>query len=349
MRGWAFLILLMTTLVEAHEVQPARVAVDIDGPRWRMSVRWDLAAHLAGVSAGHLNAEDIDKITGASDAELAKKITDARELLEAEIHIEFDGQRVPVRDMTAPPPETVRMAAKATGSAGLSTMDVQGDLPSNAAELSAAFPAELGPVVLTVHVAGFEPLHQLLEPAERSGPMPLRKTGPVSAWNTLGDYLRGGFVHIIPEGMDHVLFVLGLFLLSAHLKPLLWQVTAFTVAHTVTYALAMLNVVRPSPAVIEPLIAASIVVVAVENVFTSRLRWWRPIVVFAFGLLHGMGFAGALRGWGVPQGHFAAALALVGWARNKAWYRPAIVIPGSCAIAMVAMYWTVVRLMMANV
>jgi hydrogenase/urease accessory protein HupE len=362
MRCGALLILLIATVVRAHEVQPARATIDINGPRWQLSVRWDLAAHLAGVTAGHINAEDIDKITGASDAELTAKITDADELLQSEIHIELDGQRMPLTPVGAPPPEVLRSAAKATGSAALVTSNFRGDVPANATELAVRFPAELGPVVLTVNVPGFEPFHQLLEPAGYSRPMQIRKPEPVSGWKTLSDYLRGGFEHIIPEGLDHVLFVLGLFLLSARVKPLLMQVTAFTVAHTVTFALAMLNVVRPSPAVIEPLIAASIVVIAVENVFTSRLRWWRPIVVFGFGLLHGMGFAGALREWGVPSGHFtaalvgfnlgvecgqlaviAAAMVLVGWARSRPWYRAAVVIPGSCAIAAVAMYWTVVR------
>src|SRR5207247_1613157 len=103
-------------------------------------------------------------------------------------------------------------------------------------------------------------------------------------------YLRLGFRHIVPEGTDHILFVLGLFLLSPRLRPMLLQVSAFTLAHTATLALSTLGVVRLSPAVVEPLIALSIAYVAAENTLRQELRPWRAALVFGFGLLHGLGF-----------------------------------------------------------
>src|ERR1700749_3207104 len=72
-------------------------------------------------------------------------------------------------------------------------------------------------------------------------------------------YLKLGYEHILPLGLDHILFVLSLFLLSPKLKPVLWQATAFTIAHSVTLGLAMYHVITPSPAIIEPIIALSIV------------------------------------------------------------------------------------------
>ena len=92
-------------------------------------------------------------------------------------------------------------------------------------------------------------------------------------------YLKLGFEHILPKGLDHILFVVGLFLLGSHWRPLLWQVTAFTIAHGVTLALWMYSLISLSPRVVEPLIAASIAYVAIENIVTARLHWWRPIVV----------------------------------------------------------------------
>lgn len=180
--------------------------------------------------------------------------------------------------------------------------------------------------------------------------------------NVAGQFLALGFWHIIPTGPDHILFVLGLFLLSPTLKPLLWQVTAFTLAHSVTLALAMYKVVDLPAHIVEPLIAASIAYVAIENLFTTRLQPWRPIVVFAFGLLHGLGFAGVLTDLQVPREQFLPALVgfnlgveagqlaviglallAVGWFRRASWYRMGVVIPASLAVAAVGIYWTIAR------
>ena len=153
------------------------------------------------------------------------------------------------------------------------------------------------------------------------------------------------------------------FLLAVKLRPVLWQVSAFTVAHTITLALTVYGVVSLPSRVIEPLIALSIVDVAVENVFTSKLHAWRPVVVFCFGLLHGMGFAGVLTQIGLPRSEFVpallsfnlgvecgqlavifAAFVVLGLPfRNKPWYRRRIVIPGSLLIAAVGLYWSIER------
>ena len=87
------------------------------------------------------------------------------------------------------------------------------------------------------------------------------------------EYLALGFEHILPDGLDHILFVLGLFLLSPRLKPLLWQVTAFTVAHSISLALSSCQVVSLPVSVVEPLIALSIALVALENLFTTQLQF----------------------------------------------------------------------------
>src|SRR5262249_61120351 len=111
-----------------------------------------------------------------------------------------------------------------------------------------------------------------------------------------------------PEALDHILFVLGLFRLAPGWRPLLAQVTAFTFPHWVVLGSTMYGVVSLSPRIVEPLIALSVAYVAIENVFTRRLTPWRPVVVFGFGLLHGMGFADALRELRLPRGEFLPAL-----------------------------------------
>lgn len=176
-------------------------------------------------------------------------------------------------------------------------------------------------------------------------------------------YTKLGFSHIIPQGFDHILFIIALCLLNTKIKPMLWQATAFTVAHSITLALSMKNIfVLPSP-IVEPIIALSIVFVAVENIFISQLKTWRIILVFLFGLIHGMGFASSLNEIGLPNGKFltsilsfnvgvelgqmamiaAAFFTLIFPFKNKPWYRKRIVYGLSACIALVAAYWVVER------
>ena len=89
---------------------------------------------------------------------------------------------------------------------------------------------------------------------------------------------------------------------------MLWQISAFTVAHSITLGLALYGLVSLPPRVVEPLIAVSIAYVAIENLCASRLKPWRVALVFGFGLLHGMGFAGALRELGMPRSEFLMGL-----------------------------------------
>jgi hypothetical protein len=176
-------------------------------------------------------------------------------------------------------------------------------------------------------------------------------------------YTKLGFTHIIPQGFDHILFVAGLCLLSTKIKPMLWQATAFTVAHSITLALSMKNIfVVPSP-IVEPIIALSIVFVAVENILINQLKPWRILLVFLFGLIHGMGFASALNEIGLPNGKFFTSILsfnlgvelgqmaviaavfslLIIPFKTKPWYRKRMVYGLSASIALVAAYWVVAR------
>lgn len=176
-------------------------------------------------------------------------------------------------------------------------------------------------------------------------------------------YLRLGFEHIVPLGLDHILFVLSIFLLSPKLKTVIWQATAFTVAHSITLGLAMYGFIKPLPAVIEPIIALSIFFVAIENILMQRLRPTRIGIIFLFGLVHGMGFASALTSVGLPPSDYLLSLlcfnggvelgqiaVILGawlmagyWFSDRQWYRRRVVIPASTFIALVALYWTIER------
>ena len=177
-------------------------------------------------------------------------------------------------------------------------------------------------------------------------------------------YFKLGFTHIVPQGIDHVLFIIGICLINTKLKSIIYQASAFTVAHTIALALSMKNIiVAPSP-LIEPIIALSIVFVAVENIILSELKPWRIILVFLFGLIHGLGFASSLNEIGLPPGKFFTSILMFNVGvevcqiliiafvfsliifplKNKLWYRYRIVYPISIAIALVSSYWTIERL-----
>lgn len=177
-------------------------------------------------------------------------------------------------------------------------------------------------------------------------------------------YLKLGIEHIVPFGIDHILFVVALCLLNNKLKTILWQATAFTVAHSITLALSMKGVVSLPSEIVEPLIALSIVFVAVENILSSELKAWRIGIVFMFGLIHGLGFAAALNEIGLPRNKFFTSIIsfnagveigqilviltvfalLILPLGKKPWYKKRIVYPISILIALIALYWTVERI-----
>ncbi len=190
---------------------------------------------------------------------------------------------------------------------------------------------------------------------------------PLSILETLGRYFEIGVRHILPGGADHILFVLALFLASERLRSLIIQISAFTVAHTVTLGFTAAGVIDPPASIVEPLIALSIAFVAVENLFFQDISRWRPLIVCGVGLFHGMGFAGFVREVGLPPDQFwasligfnlgvevgqlavvAAALVLSlpikrGLSHVRVAYRTALVLPLSCAIAAAGLWWAIER------
>jgi hydrogenase/urease accessory protein HupE len=189
--------------------------------------------------------------------------------------------------------------------------------------------------------------------------------GRTPLWQAIGGFITLGIGHIL-TGYDHMLFLLSLLMLRGSMRAILKIVTAFTVAHSITLSLAVLNVVTLPSRWVESAIALSIFYVAVENVWrgTASLcnRW---LVTFGFGLVHGMGFASALREMRLPQAN--VAVSLVGFnvgveigqlavvilaylaldvVRNQAW-APSFRRGVSLATALVGALWFVERALAA--
>lgn len=199
------------------------------------------------------------------------------------------------------------------------------------------------------------------ETSPTTAPAPSTSAAPdedLGSFAVFERFVAQGFRHIIPQGVDHCLFVLGLFLISPRLRPVLIQISAFTIAHTVTLTLTSFNLIGLPGNIVEPVIAASIAFVGIENLISKKVDGKRTAVAFVFGLLHGMGVATAFSEVGFPEGKLipslaaftigvegghlavlAAAFLTLGWFRDKPWYRTRVAIPLSILISLIALYW----------
>ncbi len=245
----------------------------------------------------------------------------------------------------------------------LATFRLRGRMPGDAKNLRWLYGLVIDPYPLTVRRADGGSNTEWIQGSNWSGTVDLSgQFRRASRWDVARDYARLGYTHILPKGLDHILFVLGLFLLSVRVRPILVQVTAFTIAHSITLALTMYGILSLPSRVVEPLIALSIAYVAIENLVTSQLKPWRLVLVFMFGLLHGMGFAGVLADLGLPRADFVTALlsfnlgveagqlSVIGiaalcviWYRHRPWYHQRVVVPASLLIAVIGAYWTLTR------
>jgi hypothetical protein len=364
----ALYLALSSIAAQAHEIRPSIADFRLgENDRYEISVLTNLEAIIAGIGAEHGNT-DADANAGVYNElrqfppeELSARFEAIKSEFLQKLVIGFDGVTNLPEGVVAniPPVGDIDIARD-------SVLVISGVFPAGAKEFTWAWPQAYGASVIRMNPAGAasdQGYSAYLAAGETSEAIELVGAAPPTFWQVVKNYITVGFTHIIPKGLDHILFVVGLFLLSTKLRPLLWQITAFTVAHTVTLALGVLGYVSISPAVVEPLIAASIVYVAVENIMTDKLQKWRPVVVFCFGLLHGLGFAGVLGEIGLSAGHFVAGLiafnvgvelgqlaviticfATVGyWFGNKPWYRSMISIHASLCIAIIAAWWVYER------
>jgi len=172
-----------------------------------------------------------------------------------------------------------------------------------------------------------------------------------------------GFDHVIPLGWDHILFIVGMALSSLIFKNLFILVTTFTLAHTLTLGLAMYGVIEVSSRIVEPLIAFSIAYVAIENLITNQSLKRKSIIVFFFGLIHGLGFATMLKEFSMTRDNFLTTLIsfnvgveiaqilivslvvclLLLLRFSKIDYKLYMVNPASIIIAIIGMWWGIER------
>lgn len=354
---------------QAHEIRPAIAEFSVQDNQLEIIVDMNGELFLADIDATAYadtndapQAELYDRLRALSETELADRLAAEFDQLAKLLDWQSDtGPLVPLlvsveieTDLPADLPRLSRLVMRAS-------------LPPASQSVQLGWDRRLGALVLRQTEASL-PADQLytgwLEAGEISPPIPLSgQQEPPRISQILADYLKLGFVHILPRGADHILFVLGLFFFATVWRPLVWQISLFTLAHSFTLGLAAAGLIRFPGAITEALIAASIAWIGLENIWRPRLGAVRLWVIGAFGLLHGMGFASVLSEIGLPDGRFLLALAgfnigvelgqlvIVGtlwlllgfWAMQQVWYERFIRLPASLLISLAGFYWLVER------
>ena len=368
-----FIYCLNPALAWSDVVKPALIEINthVDG-KVNIEIRASIEALLTGINAQFKNtkeaptADEYDVLRAMPAAQLASEFAGFQQDMLDSLFLRTEAGKVAlsIDSVSIPEPGYTQVPR-------ISVIELSGELLPGTRELQWYYPARYGDNAVRVRQIdeANEQWHwsewQWLRNDQASELFSLQAIfAKRSLTDVIASYITIGFEHIIPKGADHLLFILGIFLLSVKLKPLLWQVTMFTLAHTITLGLSMNGVISLPASIVEPLIALSIAYIGFENIFHRSLHHSRLVLVFVFGLLHGLGFAGVLSEFGMPDDDFAVALisfnvgvelaqltvialafVLVGfWFRNKHWYRKVIIVPGSALIAITGLLWTVQRI-----
>ncbi len=359
--------------VLADIVKPALVEISVNtNGTYKVEVRASIEALLTGINSRYRTTQDAPnaaaydelRVLQAGDLEVA--LEPFKQRFTEIVRLEFDNQPAPltITHVEIPEPGYTKVPR-------ISVIYLEGELDRSVSSVRWYYPAVFGDNAVRVRQIDMtnEKWHwsdwQWLRKDEASEPFSLTEVftrQPAGA--VIKSYLVAGFEHILPKGLDHILFILGIFLFSVKLRPLLWQVTMFTVAHTITLGMSTSGIVSLPANIVEPLIALSIAWIGIENIFARSLHNSRLLLVFCFGLLHGLGFASVLQDFGMPDDAFLTALLSfnvgvelgqlaiitlaflsVGlWFGNRSWYRHVIVVTGSATIAVIGLYWTYDRI-----
>ena len=308
-RGW---LLAMAGISEGHSMKQVRAEITAENGGWAASVwleAWALypedGPKIPPGTPGDPQTAGNDWVDKLNAADHAVMRNVAAEFLTETFVLTLAGKRL-VAEFSYPEytEERPRLRENEAGNS-LVRIDLRGKFPAGATG-----PLELAwlddedePLALEVKV----PELKLLRLAPKAKPVELMQvatSGAVVAGSesSLFTWIVAGFRHILPLGLDHICFILGLFFLQPKWKPLLWQTSAFTLAHSITLALVVLGIVTAPAKVVEPMIALSIAYVGIENLWVKELKPWRVALVFALGLLHGMGFASVMKELELPEG-----------------------------------------------
>ncbi len=360
--------------VSADVVKPALVEISVyTDERVEIEIRTSVEALLTEINGRFRNttespnAEAYDRFREMSADDLKVAFRSFHDRLLNGVQLAVDGKAVPLQiaAVDIPPPGYTKVPRA-------SVIYLEGHIPRDALALTWYYPLAFGDQAVRVRQVNEDTnqwhwsAHQWIREDRPTDPFSLTEIfGQPSQIKVMNTYVEAGFFHIVPRGWDHMLFIMGIFLMTLKLKPLIWQATMFTLAHSITLTAGVFEWIRLPVAIVEPLIALSIAYVAIENLFLKRMSRLRLPVVFAFGLLHGLGFASMLTDFGLPEGAYIQALLwfnvgvefgqlavlfagyfiLSIWFSRESTFRRWVTLPGSIIIGWIGVSWCYDRIL----
>ena len=359
----------LSPFVHAHEVTPPVVNITVDEDQATIGLSINAEVFLANIDASvttdtndaaeaddydafrAMDADDVEDLVKARAQELLRNIT--MRAGPAILNTKISSIETEVLDDLNLPRVT--------------DIEISADLPSGDTPVVLRLSAGFGPYIIRQNAEFMDEddlYADFISAGQETQPIPRIAKVERSWAQVFGQYLISGIEHIIPKGLDHIVFIMGLFFFSPKWRPLLMQVTVFTLAHSVTLAMATLKLVYIPASIVEPLIALSIAWIGIENVIKPKIGVGRLTVIFVFGLLHGLGFAFVLGEVGLSGSAFAvsliafnigvefgqllvlAPLVVLGYfISHRKDYRKKLEIPASAAIALTGLYWFFERIL----
>ena len=305
---------------QAHELRPAIMDIgfsqdqsDRQPDRLSISVTFSGEAFLAGLDLSSITDTDDSDQSAAYDAlrelspdALARKVEAEFDRLTGLVTLSLGGTPVglDLKTVTVESVADLRLARD-------TVLVLDAPAPTESQLVTVAWDPALGGLLIRQSGRGSDPAYtDFLMGGGVSTGFALSTEIVPTIWEVVIKYIHSGIIHIVPAGLDHILFVIGLLAYGLSGRHLVFQVSLFTAAHTLTLGMASVGLIVVSGDIVEPLIALSIAWIGIENIRrkSDRFHPSRAVVVFAFGLLHGLGFASVLSDFGLPAGAFVLGL-----------------------------------------
>ena len=365
-----FFFLFISLSLKSHEIKPSIADFSINESSLTFEIRLNAELILSGIDASDIQNTDnsnlsykYDDLRKLPDNDLKDNIMSNWNNISQNIYIKLDGD---VQELNLLSIEIINQRNYEVTRDTIINFHIPLDKKNTSFSFSMS--KKFGSIILREQNL-YKNVDQLytnyLNSGDESDLINLNHTVALTKINSFIKYLFLGIQHIIPKGLDHILFIIGLFLFSNLIRPLLLQVSMFTIAHTITLVIASLSLINVNASIVEPLIALSIVYIGVENIFkkysNTKIRYY---VIFLFGLLHGLGFALVLKDVGLDYSNllinlvsfnigveiaqifilFLLYLTIGLFFSKKKYYKLIFQIPLSLFISLIAIYWFVERI-----
>jgi len=361
----AFFINLFSTVSISHEIKPSIADFTYDENFLNIKIRLNAELILSNIDASKISntnssslSDIYDKLRILDKIELEELFKSSWQEISTNIDIKINNETKKINFINIEVEDIKNFEISRDTHIYLQVL-----LNNNSEYFTFSWIKKYGPIILrenSNHKLEDELFTEYLQSGIESDQFSFNEKNFKNRLNSFIKFFVLGVQHIIPKGLDHILFIFGLFLFSSSLKKLITQITIFTIAHSITLIFVSLSLMKINPQIVEPIIALSIVYVGIENIFKNYVKeYLRYVVILFFGLLHGLGFALVLSdiGYrstdlfinlisfniGIEVAQISIVLVLyllvaLNFAKNKN-YRMFFQVPSSILISSIGLYW----------